>query len=76
MMNEFVCERCDKHFFDEELPRRGAICFACHVKSINIGFAHGKENFHGDTIKQRQDEQVRVAKEAGITAEPVGQRWV
>jgi hypothetical protein len=27
-------------------------------------------------VKERADEQVRVAKEAGIKAEPVGTRWV
>lgn len=75
-MSEFVCQQCDRVFHDEELPRRGAICFGCHIKGIHLGFTYGKDNFHGDTIKQRQDEQVRVATEAGRSIEPVGQRWV
>lgn len=75
MMIEFVCDECSKHFFDEELPRRGSVCFGCHVKGIRLGFTYGKDNFHGDTIKQRQEEQVRVAAQAGIEARPVGKPW-
>jgi hypothetical protein len=63
-------------FSFDVLPRRGAVCFGCHVKGIRLGFSHGQEDFHGPTIKQRQDEQMRVATEAGIKAEPVGTRWV
>lgn len=75
-MSEFVCESCARVFYDEELPRRGAICFGCHVKGIYLGFTYGKDNFHGDTIKQRQDQQIQQATEAGRTIEPVGTRWV
>jgi len=53
-MVEFVCEQCMRSFYDEDLPRRGEICFGCHVKSVNLGFTYGKENFHGDTIGERQ----------------------
>jgi hypothetical protein len=43
---------------------------------VNIGFTHGKENFHGDTIRQKQQQIVADAAAKGITAEPVGTRWV
>ena len=58
------------------MPRRGEICFKCHVRTVNLGFTYGKDNFHGDTIKERQDLQVAQAKAAGIDAQPVGSRWV
>lgn len=73
---EFVCETCSKSFFDEELPRRGAICFSCHVKGINIGFSHGRSSFHGATLGEQQRKIVADAAAKGITAEPVGTRWV
>lgn len=75
-MEEFRCLECLKTFVDAELPRRGSICFKCHVRSIRLGFTYGKEDFHGDTVVQRQREQMRQADAAGIKAEPVGQRWV
>jgi hypothetical protein len=40
--------------------------------TVNLGFTYGKEDFHGPTIKERQDKQLADAK-AGINAEPVGQ---
>jgi hypothetical protein len=58
------------------IPRRGKICFGCHIKGIRLGFSHGKEDFHGPTIKERQQHQEKQAADAGIKAEPVGQRWV
>jgi cytochrome c5 len=58
------------------LPRRGAICFKCHIGTVNLGFTYGKEDFHGPTIKERQEKQVADAKINGINAEPVGSRWI
>jgi hypothetical protein len=75
-MMVFVCENCSKSFHDEDLPRRGSICFGCHVKSLHIGFSHGKDNFHGDTIGEKQRKIVSDAASKGITAEPVGTRWI
>jgi hypothetical protein len=75
-MASFNCLRCESEFVADALPRRGQICFKCHVKTINLGFTYGKEDFHGDTIRQRQNLQEAQAKAAGINAEPVGSRWV
>jgi len=76
VMIEFVCEGCNRSFYDEDLPRRGSICFGCHVKSVNLGFTYGRDNFHGDTIKEKQAKIVNDAKINGYNAEPVGNRWV
>jgi hypothetical protein len=76
-MGNIACESCGKSFeFDEELPRRGPVCFGCHLKSIRLGFTYGKQDFHGPTIKERQETQVAQAKAAGVEARPVGTRWV
>jgi hypothetical protein len=75
-MTSYRCENCDKVEVVDMIPRRGKVCFGCHLRGIRIGFAHGKENFHGDTIKQRQDLQMKQASDAGIVAEPVGSRWI
>lgn len=71
-----TCERCTNEFESDEIPRRGHVCFRCHVRTIDFGFTHGKDNFHGPTIGERQRQQVNQAAAAGIKAEPVGTRWV
>jgi ferric-dicitrate binding protein FerR (iron transport regulator) len=76
MMGSTTCSECGSIFTFDVYPRRGAVCFKCHVGSVRLGFSHGKEDFHGPTIKERQDHQVAQAKAAGINAEPVGNRWV
>ena len=75
-MKEFRCLDCLSTFMETELPRRGSICFKCHIKGIKWGFTYGKEDFHGPTVVERQREQMRQAESAGIKAEPVGTRWV
>ena len=75
-MAVFVCEVCDSRFVQDTLPRRGPVCFKCHVKSIRLGFTHGKEDFHGPTLGERQRQQVAEAAKNGINAAPVGARWV
>ncbi len=75
-MGSINCTECGNLFSFDVMPRRGAVCFKCHVGSIRLGFSHGKEDFHGPTIKERQDQQVAQAKAAGIDAQPVGNRWV
>ena len=75
-MGMFHCEKCGKIEVVDVIPRRGKFCFGCHIRTINLGFTHGKEDFHGPTIKERQDLQVAQAKSAGIDAQPVGNRWV
>lgn len=71
-----VCEPCGKQFVSDEIPRRGAVCFGCHVKTIRIGFTQGREEFHGPTIRERQEKIVSDAKINGYNPEPVGTRWV
>lgn len=71
----FTCLSCLKDK-DEQVQRRGLICFACHIKSVRLGFTHGKEDFHGPTIAERQRKTVEDAKINGYNAEPVGNRWV
>lgn len=67
----FNCIQCSREFAADEMPRRGEICFACHVKSVRLGFTHGKEDFHGPTIAERQRQTVEQAKINGYNAEPV-----
>lgn len=71
-----TCVMCGRVFESLEIPRRGKVCFKCHVNNINLGFTYGKKDFHGDTVKQRQERQVSEAAAAGRKIEPVGTRWV
>jgi hypothetical protein len=40
------------------------------VRGINLGFTYGKENFHGDTVREKQDKMFADAKAKGITIAP------
>lgn len=75
-MTVFVCERCDSRWVGDMKPARGSICFKCHLKSINIGFTHGKAEFSGPTVVERQRKAVADAAASGRTIEPYGSRWV
>lgn len=75
-MLSITCNDCSDVFYAPELPRRGAICFKCHIKDVRLGFTYGKEDFHGPTVRERQIKQVADAKAGGINAEPVGSRWI
>lgn len=70
-MTVFVCERCDSRWVGDQLPPRGSICFRCHVKTVDIGFRYGKENFHGATIREKQNKIVADAAAKGVKAEPI-----
>ena len=75
-MLSVTCDNCSTDFYAPELPRRGAICFKCHIQGIRFGFTYGKEDFHGPTIKERQDKQVADAIAGGLNPEPIGSRWI
>lgn len=71
-----VCKECSNEFEVAEMPHRGPICFRCHVRTIRLGFRQGREEFHGPTIRERQEQIVKDAKINGYNPEPVGTRWV
>ena len=74
-MNTFTCLECNKQFQNEGIPRRGAICFRCHVKGISFGFQQGQQMFHDKTIKEQEREIIDSAKRDGREIEYVGSRW-
>lgn len=68
----FNCEKCKKIFAADKLPRRGEICFACHVKDVRLGFTWGQDDWHNQpSVKFREKQQVEEAKAAGLTIERV-----
>lgn len=77
-MNEirFNCEECGSLQVVDEVPRRGSICFRCHIRSVGIGFSYGRETFHGPTIREQQTEIMQKSKITGVQPEFVGSRWV
>lgn len=62
---------CGKELKTENDLARGH-CFACHVKTVRLGFTHGKENFHGPTEReiQRSYEDSPAFKRGEITKIP------
>lgn len=75
-MAVFNCTECDARWVEDQLPRRGSICFKCHVKSIRLGFTYGKDDFHGPTVRERAQKQISEAKAAGLEPQYAGKTWV
>jgi hypothetical protein len=71
-----LCASCDDavHAAAHLEPVEG--CFACKVGRVRLQFTYGREDFHGPTLGERIDQQLKDAKEGGVDAEPVGTRWV
>jgi len=76
-MGSVSCTECGQTFSFDVLPRRGAVCFRCHIKSIRLGFVETKEVFHGPTHAERRAEIERDAKTNGIEIERLPSKvWV
>jgi hypothetical protein len=65
------CSSCNRQI-DSENDRRRGICFACHVKTIRLGFRHGKDNWNGPTEReiQRSYEESDAFKQGKIEKVP------
>ena len=75
-MGSLKCENCGRVFTFDVVPRRGALCFKCHVQGIRFVFQQGQQMFHDKTIKEQEREIVDSAKRDGRDIEYVGNRWV
>lgn len=75
-MGSLNCEECGRLFTFDVIPRRGAVCFRCHVKGVSFGFQQGQQMFHDKTIKEQEREIIDSAKREGRDIEYVGNRWV
>lgn len=76
-MGTAICTECGDSFEFEELPKRGRVCFRCHLGGIRLGFAHGKEHFHGPTASERRAEIERDAAIQGRQIERIPEKaWV
>ena len=72
-----TCTSCGSPFdYHDELPRRGSVCFRCHIQGISLGFAHGKADFHGPTFGERGRKIEAASAARGMKVERVGERWV
>lgn len=71
-----ICDDCGAEFAVSEVPRRGSICFRCHLRGVRIGFTYGKTDFHGPTVRERATKQIQQAKDAGLEPAYVGKTWV
>lgn len=75
-MGSLNCTECGRLFTFDEVPRRGAVCFKCHVKGVTFGFQQGQQMFHDHTIKEQERQIIDSAKKEGRNIEYVGNRWV
>lgn len=70
---EFNCVQCNGFVSVNEVPRRGNICFKCHVRTVNLGFTYGQEAFHGPTIREQQRKILDDAAKEGRTVVPASE---
>lgn len=71
-----LCARCEDAIHAAQHPTPEDGCYACKLDSVHLGFTWGREDFHGPTIKERQDKQIAECAADGVDIEPVGTRWV
>jgi hypothetical protein len=64
-------------------PAEPDTCFACKMAYKRRGhgqvitYAHGRDDFHGPTVRERQARDLKFYRDQGMThVEPVGSRWV
>lgn len=67
------CYSCGQKFEVNNESHRRNTCFRCHVRTISLGFRYGKENFHGPTIKEKQDKIKSDALKNGVNAVPASE---
>lgn len=62
---------CGNQLASENDIKRGT-CFACHVRTVRLGYTYGKEDFHGPTVRERQRvyEDSQAFKEGKISKVP------
>jgi hypothetical protein len=75
-MGSLNCTECGRTFTFDVIPKRGAVCFKCHVGSIRFGFQQGQQMFHDKTIKEQEREIIDSAKREGRNIEYIGNKWV
>lgn len=51
-------------------PEAVAGCYACKVSTVQLQFTYGKESFHGPTLNERIDLQLKEGKAAGLDLVP------
>lgn len=69
-----TCSNCARDWPEDRFNLSSlspTICFRCRASSLNVGFAGGKQYFHDDTDKRRQDRAVSEAAANGYEAVPV-----
>lgn len=74
VMGSSICTTCGELWTFDLKPRRTE-CFKCHVRGINLGFTHGKSDFHGPTVRERQRQHEAEMTAKGIDFAPAT-RWV
>jgi hypothetical protein len=75
-MGSLICDDCGRVFTFDVVPRRGAVCFKCHVQGVRFGFQQGQQMFHDKTIREQEREIIDSAKRDGREIEYVGNKWV
>lgn len=56
----------------EEEAERAA--FKAKLRSLSFGFAFGRDQFHGPTIRERQEHMITKSRENGHEITPIGHR--
>jgi len=72
MTDTMICSECQQsksHSAFNAECFSPTVCFRCRVSSIGIGFGGHREQFHGQTIKEFQDETIKLGRANGLDPE-------
>jgi len=68
------CPSCGKDWPEDRFNAKFPDCFQCRARTLRVAFAGGKAQFHGTTIKESNEKQIKEARAAGFDPVPVGYR--
>lgn len=57
---------------EEEAAERAA--FKAKLQSLSFGFTFGRDQFHGPTIRERQEHTIAKSRENGHEITPIGHK--
>lgn len=65
------CASCHVSWPADRFIAKSADCFRCRAQSLQFNYgSRGRDNFHGHTVKEFNDRQVREARANGLDPVP------
>ncbi len=65
------CKECGRTLPEDRFNMsHGPVCFGCRVRTVRLGFSHGRDNFHESTFGERTRQAYADAAATGTKIIP------